>query len=116
MLRDPVFIGILEENSILYPFYPLSVALFDSLLTLLPDNNLLDWSKFKLVADDKFNVAEIMISVLDLVESIVGKGENAGYQHFLLFPQCFQKASSSGSLKVGFCGKGLIYMLLSVTH
>ena len=28
------------------------------------------------------------------VENIVGKGENAGYQHFLLFPQCFQKASS----------------------
>ena len=27
------------------------------------------------------------------VENIVGKGENAGYQHFLLFPQCFQKAS-----------------------
>ena len=26
-------------------------------------------------------------------ENIVGKGENAGYQHFLLFPQCFQKAS-----------------------
>ena len=31
-------------------------------------------------------------------ESIVGKGENAGYQHFLLFPQCFlpfQKHTSS---------------------
>ena len=26
---------------------------------------------------------------------------NGGYQHFLLFPQCFQKASLSGSLKVG---------------
>ena len=25
-----------------------------------------------------------------LVENIVGKGENAGCQHFLLFPQCFQ--------------------------
>ena len=25
----------------------------------------------------------------DSVENIVGKGENAGYQHFLLFPQCF---------------------------
>ena len=27
------------------------------------------------------------------VDNIVGKGENAGYQHFFLFPQCFQKAS-----------------------
>ena len=29
------------------------------------------------------------------VENIVGKGENAGYQYFLHFPQCFQKPSSS---------------------
>ena len=29
------------------------------------------------------------------------KGENGGYQHFLLFPQCFQKILFSGSLKVG---------------
>ena len=34
------------------------------------------------------------------VENIVGKGENDGYQHFLLFPQCFQKPSQSWSLKV----------------
>ena len=38
---------------------------------------------------------------LGRVENIVGKGENAGNQHFLLFPQCFQKTSLSGSLKVG---------------
>ena len=42
-----------------------------------------------------------MISVFDRVEKIVGKGENAGYQHYLLFRQCFQKTSFSGSLKVG---------------
>ena len=41
------------------------------------------------------------MSVFDGVENIVGKGENAGYQHFLLFPQYFQKASFSESLKVG---------------
>ena len=38
--------------------------------------------------------------VLGRVQNIVEKGENAGYQHFLLFPQCFQKASYTGSLKV----------------
>ena len=32
----------------------------------------------------------MMNFVLDEVENIVGKGENAGYQHFLLFLQCFQ--------------------------
>ena len=26
---------------------------------------------------------------LERLENIVGKGENAGYQHFLLFAQCF---------------------------
>ena len=31
---------------------------------------------------------------------MVGKGENAGYQNFLLFPQCFQKAIFTGSLEV----------------
>ena len=35
------------------------------------------------------------------MENIVGKGENAGYQHFLLFPQCLQKVLFSGSLKIG---------------
>ena len=43
----------------------------------------------------------MMISLSDRVENIVGEGKNAGHQHFLLFPQCFQKPSFSGSLKVG---------------
>ena len=34
----------------------------------------------------------------DKVESIVGKGEDAAYQHFLLFLQCFQKLFLTGSL------------------
>ena len=36
--------------------------------------------------------------ISDRIENIVVKGENAGYQHFLLFPQCFQKASFPGLL------------------
>ena len=35
----------------------------------------------------------MIISVCDRVENIVGKGENAGYQHFFLFPLCFENAS-----------------------
>ena len=42
----------------------------------------------------------MMIHVFDRVENIVGTGENAGYQHFLLLPQYFQKLSFSGLLKV----------------
>ena len=42
----------------------------------------------------------MMICVTDWIENIAGTGENDGYQHFPLFPQCFQEASSPGSLKV----------------
>ena len=33
----------------------------------------------------------MVIQLLDQVENIVGKGEIARYEQFLLFPQCFQK-------------------------
>ena len=70
----------------------------------LPNNKFLDWTKLKAFADDKINVTEKLKSVLERVENIVGKGENAGYQHFLLFPQCFQKAFMWVCLKSGLCG------------
>ena len=44
---------------------------------------------------------------VDRVENIVGKGENAGYQHFLLFPQCFQTGLYPGSFKAGFVWYGV---------
>ena len=31
----------------------------------------------------------LLVSYIVYFENIEGKGENAGYQHFLLFPQCF---------------------------
>ena len=46
-----------------------------------------------------------MIFIFDGVENIVGIGENAGNQHFLLFPQCFENTSSPGRYKSGLCGK-----------
>ena len=67
----------------------------------LPNNKFLDWSKLKAFADNKIKLAEKLQFDLGRVENIVGKGENAGYQHFLLFLQCFQKASILQSLKVG---------------
>ena len=67
----------------------------------LPNDKIVDLSKLKAFADDKLNVTQKLKFPLGRVENFVGKGENAGYQHFLLFPQCFLKASLSGSLKVG---------------
>ena len=66
----------------------------------LSNDNVLDWSNFREFADDKIYDAKKLKLVLGKVENIMGKGENAGDQHFLLFPKCFQKALSSGSLKV----------------
>ena len=48
----------------------------------------------------------MMIYVFDKVENIVRKEENAGYQNFLLFLQCFLWLSIS-RLLMGFCGKEL---------
>ena len=48
------------------------------------DNDIYPLDKSKLKA-----FAEMTSSLLDRVENTVGKGGNAGYQHFLLFPQCF---------------------------
>ena len=64
------------------------------------NNKIFASTKFIGFADDKLNVAKMKISVLVRKENIVGKGENAGYQHFLFFPQCFQRVSSVGTLKV----------------
>ena len=54
--------------------------------------------KFKAFADEK--CYQILKILLGSVENIVGKGENDGNQHFLLFQQCFQKLSFSGWLKL----------------
>ena len=51
--------------------------------------------------NDKIDLPYQLIFVLAEIENIVGKGENADNQHFLFFPQCFQKDSFSGSLKLG---------------
>ena len=55
----------------------------------LPNDKFWDQSNLKAFADNILNVVQMMICVTDWIENIVAKGENAGYQHFLLFPQCF---------------------------
>ena len=66
----------------------------------IPSNTFLDVTKLKVFADYKINVAKMTIFLCDIAENAVEKGENASYQHFLLFLQCFPKPPSLGSLKV----------------
>ena len=46
-------------------------------------DRILDWSNLK--APDKTNVAQTIKCIFGRGENNLGKGENAGYQHFLLF-------------------------------
>ena len=76
----------------------------NSTLTLCQKGKILEVTKLKAFADDKLNSAKMMISLFDRVENTVGKGENAGYQHFLLFPQSFPKRLCGEELtSVSFC-------------
>ena len=64
-------------------------------------------SKSKAFADEKIKVAQKLKSASGRIEKIVGKGENAGYQHFLLFPLFLKVLLFRSHLKSGLCKKGL---------
>ena len=63
------------------------------ILNPLQNDKIINMTNLKAFADDKLDVATMNISLFDRVENTVGKGKNAGYQHFLLFPYCFPKPS-----------------------
>ena len=88
-----------HEKKEVHCFHLLAYGLISQLVQLNSwPNNISNW--FKAFADDKIDGIEKLKFILGKVKNIVGKGEDAGFQHFLLFPQYFQKASFSGSLKV----------------
>ena len=64
---------------------------------------ILDMTKLKAFTDDKLNSEKKTISLIDRVENTEGKGENAGYQHFLLFPSVFSKAFFFWFVNSGDC-------------
>ena len=66
------------------------VKIVSKRINSLLNDKIQDWSKLKAPADNKTNATEKSKFVSQRVENIVRKGENAGHQHFLLFPQCFQ--------------------------
>ena len=66
----------------------------------LTNDKIMDVTKFKAFVDDKLKTAKMKIFLFDKIENTMGKGENAGYQHFLLFSQCFPNPSSLRSIKV----------------
>ena len=95
--------------------YQSKILSFGKELTLYqPNDKFFNTTKLKALADDKLNVAKMTTFLFDRAEKTVEKRENAGYQHFLLSPQCFPNLSSFGSLKVGIvCGKEFIKLQMS---
>ena len=65
-------------------------------LNPLPDNKILALSKWKAFADNNFSGTQMVQFFSDRVENVVGNGEKAGFQHFLLFQQGFQKVFFQG--------------------
>ena len=72
----------------------------------------MDLLKLKVFVDDILNLAWMIVLVFERLENILGKEENAVYQHFLLFPQCFQKLSSSGSLT----SQGIVWQRVKLSN
>ena len=54
-------------------------------------NKIQDSTKVKTFSDYKINITQMIISDLNGAENMVGKGENVGYQDFLIFSPCFQR-------------------------
>ena len=72
----------------------LFVYMYKDLLTL-SQTIILDFSKLKEFADDKFKFDENGGKFSDWLENTVGKGEIALNKQFLLFPQYFQKTCTA---------------------
>ena len=66
-----------------------------STVNISTNDKIIDLSKLKESADEKINIPQNLKFVFGRVENFVGKGENAGNQHFLLFQQCFQRPALS---------------------
>ena len=81
------------------------MSIYGGRVNSLPNDK--DWFKFKAFADDKLNTVVMMISLFDGAENTVGKGENAGDQHFLLLPQCFPVFFIKVVKKSELCGTEL---------
>ena len=69
----------------------------------LPNDKFLDLSELKAFADEKVNMSKKFQFMVGRVENIVGKGENASYQHFSPFPTMILKGFFLKNVKSRDC-------------
>ena len=67
------------------------------------NNKILDSSKLNEFADDDFKFDENCTKFSEWLENTVEKGEIAGNEQFLLFPQCFSKDLYCRHVKTRAC-------------
>ena len=65
------------------------------------NNTILGHPISKNFIDNIINLIANFTFIFQRIQNIAGKGENAGYQHFLPFPQCFRNVPLLELLKVG---------------
>ena len=73
----------------------------------MSDDEISALPKMTAYADGHFILAQVVRFFCEIIENIMGKGENTGYQHFLLFPNVLKKISSQEHQKVSFCHTSL---------
>ena len=96
--------GLMDSIAFCQPlFHPFSTIS----LNAFPHVKILDQTKLKAFADDKLNITNMIISVFDRVENIVGKGEIACTSNFSFSHNVFKRLLSQTSQKVSLCGNGL---------
>ena len=66
----------------------------------LPNTPFWDSPKFKEAADDNWNMTIKGFYDTDCIEKIADKGENANFEQFHLFPQCFPKSFFLQCIKI----------------
>ena len=64
-------------------------------------------TKLKAFAEDKLNVTKMIVSAIDRVENIVGKGEIACTSSFSFSQNVFKRLLSQMLQKVSLCGNRL---------
>ena len=67
----------------------------------------MDWPKLKVFAEDKIDVVKKIPSLSWWSGNILGKGKNAGNQHFLLLLQIYKTHTFRVVKNFRLCGKGL---------
>ena len=87
----------------LFPVCQRTSSPYDSIgcLTLSPNDKILDWSKFKALADDKINETQKLKNAFGWVENILGKEEMLVTSTFSFFQNVFKSLVLQRLIKLG---------------